>query len=262
MTERKQAKVLITGFGPFLDILTNPAWEVSRRLPPTLTTPTSSTTTRLIVPDFPIPAKYHDILTTTPALIKEHNPDIVVHIGLAHGRTWFAVEKGAQKEGYHEVLDMGRKVFTRAENKKLWGKEVGRLESTLELEVAVEAWSEEVRGVGLPPRDSSSGPGVGGEAKERGKKGKQKTKEAADSYSNAKGKSAREQVDVRLSDDVGNYVCGFMYYVSLLEMQRSTGRMDTVFFHVPYLESEEEVLVGVRVAEALIRALVGVWEES
>lgn len=182
-------------------------------------------------------------------------------MGLAHGRTWFAVEKGAQKEGYHEVLDMGRRVFTRAENKKLWGKEAGRLDSTLKLEVAVEKWSEEVRGVSLLTRDDSSGVGAGGEAKEKGKKGKQKTKEAANSDSNEKGKGASEQVDVRLSDDVGNYVCGFMYYVSLLEMQKSIGRRDTVFFHVPYLKSEEEILVGVRVAEGLIRALVGVWEE-
>jgi pyroglutamyl-peptidase len=259
MTEQKIPRVLITGFGPFLDISTNPSYEIARRLPTTLSTPTGAI--NVVVPDLPIPAKYHDIFTLTTSLIAEHKPDLVIHMGLAHGRTWFAVEKGAEREGYHEVPDMGRRVITRAESKKMFGKELARLDSSLDLESAVEAWKEDVRGVklslGYAP---GAAPGKGGEAKEKGKKSKGKPKQEPAENSSTKMKGSSEQVDVRLSDDVGNYVCGFQYYVSLLEMQKSTGRRNTVFFHVPYLDDEEEISVGVRVTEGLIRTLMGVWE--
>jgi pyrrolidone-carboxylate peptidase len=259
MTEQKIPRVLITGFGPFLDITTNPSYEIARRLPTILSTPTGAI--NVVVPDLPIPAKYHDIFTLTTSLIAEHKPDLVIHMGLAHGRTWFAVEKGAEREGYHEVPDMGRRVFTRAESKKMYGKELARLESSLDLESAVEAWKEDVKGVklalGYAP---GAAPGKGGETKAKGKKSKGKQKQESTGNSSTKMKGDSEQVDVRLSDDVGNYVCGFQYYVSLLEMQKSSGRRNSVFFHVPYLDSEEEVAVGIRVAEGLIRTLVGVWE--
>ena len=185
-------------------------------------------------------------------------------MGLAHGRDFFAVEKGARREGYHEIPDMARRVFTRAENKKVFGKEKERLESGLDLETAVEAWESDVRGVFLRVQGNNAS----NEAKEKpleGKeknKGKQKQKEKAHANANAgrSEKTAAQQVDVRLSDDVGNYVCGFMYYISLVEMQRAVGRTDTVFFHIPYLEGEEDIQVGVRVTEGLIRALMSVRE--
>ncbi|KAF2707905.1 peptidase C15, pyroglutamyl peptidase I-like protein [Pleomassaria siparia CBS 279.74] len=258
MAELQQPKILVTGFGPFLDITNNPSYEIARRLSPTLTT-SSGITVQLILPDAPIPARYHDILTTTSALIKEHSPDMVIHLGLAHGRTWFAVEQGAQREGYHEIVDMGRRVFTRAENKKIFGKESARLDSTLDLESAVEIWQDGVKGVVMPsPKSAPTGSEATSNNSKVKTKGKQKQKEAQTQKISGNSKGG-QQVDVRLSDDVGNYVCGFMYYISLLEMQKSSGRRDTVFFHVPYMESEEEIRVGVRVAEELIRALVGVW---
>ena len=46
--------------------------------------------------------------------------------------------------------------------------------------------------------------------------------------------------------------------MSLLEMQKRTGRRDVVSFYVPNLETEEEICTGVRVTEELIRALVAV----
>lgn len=250
-------KVLITGFDRFLSIAVNPSYEIARRLPKTLTA--STTTAQLIVAGTAIPAKYHEILALTAQLIDEHKPDIVLHMGLAHGRTYFAVERGAHREGYHEVPDEGRRVFTRAENKKTFAKEAARIDSTLDLEAAVAGWQEETRGLALSLQGAAPGarPGAADEkTKEKGR-GKQKMKAAAES--SFKGKTGGSQVDVRLSDDVGNYVCGFQYYVSLLEMQKRTGRRDTVFLHVPYLESLEEIQIGVRVTEGLIRALVGVW---
>ncbi|KAF2029613.1 MFS general substrate transporter [Setomelanomma holmii] len=65
-------------------------------------------------------------------------------------------------------------------------------------------------------------------------------------------------VDVQISDDVGTYVCGFQYYASMINVQKRTGKRNVAFFHVPLLETEQDIAVGVKVAEELIRALVEV----
>ncbi|KAH7027264.1 uncharacterized protein B0I36DRAFT_326777 [Microdochium trichocladiopsis] len=71
--------------------------------------------------------------------------------------------------------------------------------------------------------------------------------------------------DIRLSDDVGQYVCGLLYHASLAAMQDlrtmyrdkgSHGARGVVFLHVPPLEGEEELARGLEVVLALISALV------
>jgi pyroglutamyl-peptidase len=156
-----------------------------------------------------------------------------VHIGLDVDSESgvFKVESSAPKEGYHDIPDIDRKVFTRAENKKTFGKAHTSLLTTLDIDAAIEMWRDGCASFTLPR------PGVGAK----------------------KGKTAdRQGVDVRLSDDVGTYVCGFQYYVSMFEAQRRSGGRNVVFLHVPRLEGEEQVAVGVKVVEELIRALVGV----
>jgi len=158
-------------------------------------------------------------------------------MGLAVEREYFAVEQSAARDGYHEVPDVERRVFTRAENKKEFGKSTEVLSCGLDLESVVDEW-----------RERCSGMVLGGSGSGKGKrKGKGKGKE---------GKS----VDVRLSDDVGNYVCGFIYYVSLKEMLGRKGKKDVVFLHVPLLK-EQEVGVAVEVVGELVRALVDAWVE-
>jgi pyrrolidone-carboxylate peptidase len=53
-----------------------------------------------------------------PKLLEEHKPDVVVHIGLAVERTYFAIEKGAERDGYNQYPDNDRKVFNKSETKK------------------------------------------------------------------------------------------------------------------------------------------------
>ena len=98
----------------------------------------------------------------------------------------------------------------------------------VDIDAAAEIWREACSSIGLPKT-----------------KGKEKSRPA---------------VDVRLSNDVGLYVCGFSYYVSLLEMQKQTGRRDVVFFHVLTLETEEGTCTGVQVMEELMKVLVAVWQ--
>jgi hypothetical protein len=163
-----------------------------------------------------------------------------LHIGLdvesAPGA--FKVERSAPKEGYHDIPDIDRKVFTRVENKSTFGKAATSLVTTIDIDSATEMWRHACSSLFLPR------PPV-----PRGLPSKIKAKSKTE---------GRQPVDVQVSDDVGTYVCGFQYYTSMLEVQKRTMRRDVVFLHVPRLEGEEEIMVGVRVAEELIKALVGV----
>jgi len=158
-----------------------------------------------------------------PKLLEEHKPDITLHIGLDEGRTFFGIERGAPRDGYHQNLDLERKVFTKGEGKALWGKNPERLETTLDLDDVVVRWK------------NSKG------LKELGK---------------------GKKVEVKVSDDVGDFVCGFIYYASLEKMGREQDRRDVVFLHVPPLKGKGDVEMGVKVIEELIKALGASWFES
>jgi pyroglutamyl-peptidase len=193
-------------------------------------------TIQIIVPAEPTPAAYHKILTQTTQLIEQHAPDLIVHMGLDvdSGPGVFRVERSALKEGYHDIPDIDRRVFTRAENKKTFAKSPASLVTTLDIDAAADVWQAACSSTQLPKASDT--------AKAKGK---------------TKGE-ARQIVDVRTSDDVGTYVCGFQYYVSMLETQKRLGRREVVFYHVPLLENEVQVNVGVKVTEELIKALVEV----
>ncbi|KAK0117401.1 hypothetical protein ONS96_013231 [Cadophora gregata f. sp. sojae] len=212
-----EPKILVTGFGQFLNIKTNPSWEIASLLPSTVDG------VRIIVPPEPLKAEYHSLLEITK-LLDEHQPDVVIHIGLAADRDYFAIERGADRDGYHQIPDEKRKVFTRAETKKVWGKSPARLDTTLDVEEILGRWKENL---------------ASGAAK-------------------SKGKEKPKPVDVRTSDDVGNYVCGFVYYTSMEWFWRkygAQGERRVLFFHVPKQEGGFEQ--GKDVTIALIKGVIG-----
>jgi pyroglutamyl-peptidase len=133
----------------------------------------------------------------------------VIHVGLAADRGYFAIERGAARDGYDQYPDEARRVFTRAESKAAWGKSPERLESSIDIEDVVKRW-----------------------------------------------KKLRQGVDVRASDDVGNYLCGFSYYLSLERFWKAGGERPVFFFHVPPLSSQKDVEEGVETTIALIQAVV------
>jgi pyroglutamyl-peptidase len=67
--------------------------------------------------------------------------------------------------------------------------------------------------------------------------------------------------DVRLSDDPGHYLCGFIYYEGLVERWRHGDQRNVLFLHVrPWLD-DETIEVGREVAMAVIRAAVEMIEK-
>ncbi|KIW02748.1 uncharacterized protein PV09_05820 [Verruconis gallopava] len=66
-----------------------------------------------------------------------------------------------------------------------------------------------------------------------------------------------KRLDVRPSDDPGNYLCGFIYYYSMAWFwARASKERPVMFLHVPDLPTEELVEGGREVTIGLIRALV------
>ena len=116
-------------------------------------------------------------------------------------------------------------MFIKAEGKKIWGKSPARLDSSIDCEDVLIRWRGNI--------DKKRGKGKG-----RGKKEKEK------------------EVDLRISGDVGNYVCGFAYYTSLEWFWGKERERKVLFLHIPGLEGEEEVQKGREVVEALIGAVV------
>ncbi|RCI15484.1 hypothetical protein L249_3593 [Ophiocordyceps polyrhachis-furcata BCC 54312] len=62
-------------------------------------------------------------------------------------------------------------------------------------------------------------------------------------------------MDLRLSDDAGRFLCEFIYYASLSELAARNRRRHVVFFHVPCHATERYIAQGHELALSLVRAL-------
>jgi pyroglutamyl-peptidase len=185
----------------------NSSWEIVSRLPAMITE--SYPRLRIVTPNKPLKVIYQEIASTIPKLVEQHHPDIAILMGLAAERNYFAVEKSAFRDGYHQIPDEDRKVVTKAESKKLWGRSPESLETSLDIDDLVSRW-------------------------------KMKVKSCA---------------DVRASDDVGIYACGFAYYHTLERCRKEHRAQNVLFFHVPPLKTEKEVENGVKVTLALMQSI-------
>ncbi|OAG02304.1 peptidase C15, pyroglutamyl peptidase I-like protein [Paraphaeosphaeria sporulosa] len=220
-------RVLITGFGPFGTTINNPSWGIASRLPTTLPNNIS-----LLVHPSAVPVAYHPVIDLVPDLIADLQPDISLHIGLAEGRTYFAVEQTSRKNVYGNSRDVEGQPWTNAEGEEYWAGEEERLSTALDLRSVVEEWQGRTEGI-VWPQDSSK----------------------------ASILNIDDDGDVRWSDNVGTYLCAFIYYASMVEMSRETvgGRRDTAFMHVPMLRSEAELQMGVNITVELVQSLVDTW---
>lgn len=152
-------------------------------------------------------------------------PDIVLHIGLAAGRPFYTLERGAHGRGYGAIPDVDGERFDDdlAERKFPSDLFPAVLQTGFNTGDVVARWRSNL------------------------------------GYSAPDAVPADEELpDVRPSPDAGNFLCGFIYYNSLAHYHAMDGEgMPVVFLHVPDLSgSEEKLAVGREVTIALIKALV------
>ncbi|ORX97298.1 hypothetical protein BCR34DRAFT_496996 [Clohesyomyces aquaticus] len=225
--EEEPVTVLVTGFGPFLQKYPkNSSWEIASTLPALLpSTPTSPTPIHVHVHHTPVRVAYSHVVSFIPTLLPPANPitpapSIILHIGLAAGRSFYTIERGAHGRGYGAIPDVDADRFDDniAEEKFPRAVYPPRLLTSFDCEDVLGRWREYL-----------------------GSNGEKQLK-----------------ADVRISPDAGNFLCGFIYYNSLAHyFELKEDERPVAFLHVPDLSESEEMLnVGREVAVALIRALV------
>jgi pyrrolidone-carboxylate peptidase len=249
----KVVTVLVTGFGPFKSFTTNPSYLIAKSLPEylypepksfaidapahfaglgatrPLTTP--APIIRLIVHPEQIRVAYATVARVAPELIAKHEPDYIMHIGMAGGRDHYTLETLARRDGY-KIKDVDDKE----------GLVAGELK-----------W----RALGLPETIWTGWDENDVLARWRGDV--------------ARTCPGDEKAVVRLSRDAGKFLCEFILYNSLaqrtmespigdLNGQRRNGK--AAFLHVPGGIDEVAIARGRNIAESAIRAFVGSWEEG
>jgi pyroglutamyl-peptidase len=173
---------------------------------------------------------YNHVLSVLPTILpsakaKGPSPDIILHIGLAAGRRFFALEQGSHASGYSRIPDVDGEQFSDTEAAERFPKAQFPpvLETSFDTADVLERWCA---GLGCDASGSSHG--------------------------------APKHPDVRISHDAGNFLCGFIYYNSLAHFHAiSEKERPVAFMHVPDLsDSEEKMREGRNVTIELIKALV------
>lgn len=152
-------------------------------------------------------------------------PDIILHIGLAAGRNFYTLEKGAHGRGYGAIPDVDGERFKDDAAEERFPRSMFPpvLHTSFDREDVLARWRANL------------------------------------GYSSLNTDAETEKKpDVRLSPDAGNFLCGFIYWNSLAHyFSIKEDERPVVFMHVPDLSDRDEKLdTGREVAIALIRALV------
>ncbi|KAF2849282.1 pyroglutamyl peptidase-like protein type I [Plenodomus tracheiphilus IPT5] len=228
---KKPVTVLVTGFGPFLDkVPNNPSWGIASRLPALIpASPADPTPIHIHVHHEAIRVAYQPVVDLVPRLLPPNNPmypspNIILHIGLAAGRDHYAAEEGAWGRNYAKIPDVDGEGFPDDAMEKLF--------PTKQFPVRI-----------CTSFDTSD----------------VLTRWRANLNSN----SCATTPDVRISQDPGNFLCGFIYYNSLAHYYSlNHDERPVMFLHVPDISrSEDEMKTGLDVTLALIKALVQSYQE-
>ncbi|KAF2747535.1 peptidase C15, pyroglutamyl peptidase I-like protein [Sporormia fimetaria CBS 119925] len=227
VVEEQPITVLVTGFGPFLENQkVNPSWLIASSLPALIPRNHQHPAIQVHVHHAPLRVAYSTVLSTLPTLLPPTSsicpaPTIILHLGLAASRPFYALEQTSTKLGYDAIPDVDGHHFPDDQAELQWPSSMfpGRLYSGFDCVDVVTRCRLNLK-----------------------------------ARRNAVRGSEAEIPDVRTSSDAGNFLCGFIYYNSLASMYRlGVDSAPVTFLHVPDARSTDE---GREVAVALIEALV------
>ena len=226
-------KVLVTGFGPFQDRWpVNPSFMITKALPKTLPKLTpGGHRVQILGYEQPVRVAYEDVKQLVPTLHGDRQGDIdlVLHIGMASGRKFYAIERYAHRDGYHKNKDLDDRNLALDDGLVQFGDCPAVMTTSLEYSEILARWISNVRG--LPAT------------------------------------SAGFAADCRESTDAGHYLCDYIYFSSLAWFARVNGHMEegkasdrpVLFLHVPPDSDEEMLRKGLDVTVGLIEAMVDTW---
>lgn len=184
----------------------------------------------------PIPVAYATVRECLPQILDDfaaahggRRPDLVIHIGIASPRLYYSVEALAHRDDYH-ITDIDG--FSGYEDGEKRWKEMG-LPPILKPGPAVEGQSSFPSGGGSYPPDEH--------------------------FLETWKSLAPADLDLRISQDPGHYLCDFIYYSSLSSAMQAGQDRNVLFFHVPGAAEDADIERGRQIALALIKAMVTCW---
>ncbi|XP_078049035.1 pyroglutamyl-peptidase 1 [Augochlora pura] len=89
---------LVTGFGPFSGHAVNASWEAVKELKKLYDTSKELEDVKLIIEE--IPVSYDDVSTYLPKLIEDHNPMVILNVGVSSIAKCLTIECCARSCGY------------------------------------------------------------------------------------------------------------------------------------------------------------------
>ncbi|KAF2096770.1 peptidase C15, pyroglutamyl peptidase I-like protein [Rhizodiscina lignyota] len=248
-----EVTVLVTGYGPFLDQFpVNSSWSIASSLPARLDpTPTCPTPIRLVVPNQYLKVAYHPVIAAVPTLLSDEysdpSPDIILHIGMASGRTYYTLETTAYRDGYDRLKDVEGMTFSKEENEEIWGECPPVLQPGWDVDDVWRRWRGDVRGhLDLRP---STDPGnfLCGFIYYASLSTLWKANRKSEQEEGVLGEGGPVRADGETSN------------VHVQDGERTSTKWPkkcVMFLHVPDTDKMGDVSNGVEVAEGMIRALV------
>lgn len=204
----------------------NPSFEITKLLPELLPpTATHPRAVRIIAYPHAVRVAYQEVRELVPALLDSYTEvvDLVLHIGMASGRSFYAAERLGHRDGYDKNPDVDGVKLDPADGTKYFGDCPEIMTTTLDFDEVMQGWSRNIHEATGSPLS----------------------------------------IDIRASNDPGHYLCDYIYYNSLAWYARQNKRSidgpvedrPVLFFHVP-AESDPDTLEKGGVALiALIRSM-------
>ncbi|KHN96413.1 Peptidase C15, pyroglutamyl peptidase I-like protein [Metarhizium album ARSEF 1941] len=285
--DQNELTVLVTAFGAFREQYpVNPSWEIAKGIPPHLTplgakdgggggSRDPPPRVRILVHPEPIRVNYKVVRDLVPGFwdtdYHGHKIDMAIHIGMAGPRPLYQIERRAHRRGYKTPDVDGELLADGPEGRPddrdwIWYGLPDEILTEFDVDDVHKRWQAH-SSVCLPPfpffstafvGPASFGPTVSF----------LRVSLAVCSFvlffftrANARlvgGERGSEQkdMDLRVSEDPGRYLCDFIYYSSLAQLYKEKRPRKVVFLHVPSDSSEAFVTQGRELAINLIRALV------
>ncbi|KAJ9624436.1 hypothetical protein H2203_005171 [Taxawa tesnikishii (nom. ined.)] len=136
--------ILVTGFGSFQgEHPINPSSYITLNLPSRLAKdPSSSTAVRVLIHPYPIRVSYEEVRDLIPNICSGYDADIILHIGMAAGRDYYAIERLAHRDGYTVLKDVDGKVLSSSDGAEYWPDCPPELETSLPFDDIWRRWKE------------------------------------------------------------------------------------------------------------------------
>lgn len=161
--QQKKVTVLVTGFGAFRQFKRNPSWLICEGLPSEITSKSTNTRIEIIKSQQPVRVAYNYIADTIPPLLDGVKPDIVLHMGLAAGRSFWSFELQAPRGSYEIFPDEDGNKFSPEEIRRVCSEGPDWLSPTFDCADAFDRWEKAVgRAVPAATCKTSRDPGTFG----------------------------------------------------------------------------------------------------